>query len=115
MKQHSPWLPLVLTLTVLPGMGHFYLNKKFKGFLFAGLSIGIVIGGIARYFSVLFALANLRGTTRPPHFSPFELMAEAWKMDLPILLGFLFSLVAVWVISALDVWVLMKEGSRHEK
>jgi len=114
MKTKRNWLPLVLTLTVIPGMGHLYLKKKWRGYLFVLLSLGIVVGGFARYMYVLFAVANIRRTPRPPDFQPWEIMAEAWRLDYPILLSFLVAFFLVWALAALDIVSLEKRLSNEQ-
>ena len=109
MNSNANWIPWVLTLLVLPGMGHLYLNRKWKGYLFGGLSLLIALGGLARYLSVVFALANVRPTHRPPALNPWILLAEAWRMDYPLLVGFLAALLLVWVGAAVDLGVTIRE------
>jgi hypothetical protein len=106
----SKWIPLTLTLTVLPGMGHFYLKQKWKGVLFSGLALLLAVGFLARFLSVLFALANLRQNTRPTHWNPLELVLDTWRLDYPVLLSFLGLLLLIWVIAAGDLWWQLKKS-----
>ena len=110
MKRNNDWLPILLTLLILPGMGHLYLKKKVRGVLFAGLSLLIVLAGLMRYMSVVFALANVRSTPRTPIMGPVELLIEAWRLDHTILLSFLVALGLVWFFSLIDLLFLLKEG-----
>lgn len=110
MRAKSKWIPLTLTLTVLPGMGHLYLKQRFKGILLICLSLLIVVGAFARFMSVLFALANVRKSTEAPVERALTLMAETWRLDYPILLAFLGALVLVWILSVLDIYLLVKDG-----
>lgn len=107
-KPEKPWLPLLLTGLVLPGMGQLYRKEKAKGYVLAGLSLVIVLGGFARYMSVLFALANVKG--RDPHssFQPIRLLIEAWNLDRSRLLAFLGGFLAIWLLSVADI-LLTKE------
>jgi len=110
MPPSSRWIPLILTLTVLPGMGHWYLKKRLKGILLMGLSLILLLGAIARFFSVLFALANVRETQRPPNLQPLTLVLETLRLDYPVLLSFLALLLAVWALSIIDMIWILKEG-----
>ncbi len=101
---------MTLTLAVLPGMGHLYLKKKLKGYLFAGLSTGIVLAAFVRYMSVLFALANVRKTGRPPSIEPISLILEAIRLDWKVLLGFLLAFLLVYGVAAVDLMFLLKSG-----
>jgi TM2 domain-containing membrane protein YozV len=113
MGKNSPQLPLLLSLTVFPGLGHLYLKRKAKGLLYIFLTSLILLGGLARFMSVMFALANVR----PPHGDPvrraLHLLAETWRLDTSILLAFLGALVLVWLLAAADCWWTMKE-ERHD-
>jgi hypothetical protein len=107
-SRESKWIPLALTLLVLPGMGHFHVKKKFKGYLFSGLALTIALGAFARYMSVLFALVNVHGASRPPKLVPWTLMAEAWRLDQAVLISFTIALILVWMGAALDLALLLK-------
>lgn len=109
MSNPSKWIPLTLTLTVLPGMGHLYLKQKFKGILFISLSLLIVVGVVARFLSVLFALANVRSHFAPPVTRALKLMAETWRLDYPVLVAFLVALLLVWVLAAFDIYLFLKK------
>ena len=74
----------------------------------AGLSLTILLGGFARYMSVLFALANVRGKSTQSSFQPIQLLIEAWNLDKSILLAFLGGFVAIWLLSIADI-LLTKE------
>lgn len=105
MRPEGKWLPLFLSALVLPGAGQWHLDKKFKGGLMMGLSLLLVTGAIARFLSVVFAVANLQGARRPPHLNPFSLLAEAWRLDQRVLSLLLLSLAAVWVLSIVDLLI----------
>ncbi len=109
MKSNSKWVALSLTAFVMPGSGHLFLKRKLRGALFMISALLLVVGGTFRYMSVLFALANTRGVSRPPDFAPFKLMAEAWKMDHLILGGFLIALLLVWLLAIADILTLIKK------
>ena len=68
-----------------------------------GLSLVIVTGGIARFLSMVFALANIQGARRPPQLNPFPVLAEAWRLDHRILTILLLGLAAVWILSIVDL------------
>ena len=68
-----------------------------------GLTLVLLTGGIARYLSMVFALANIQGTRRPPELNPFPVLAEAWRMDHRVLTFLLLGLVAVWILSIVDL------------
>jgi hypothetical protein len=108
MEKKSSWLPLILSLTVYPGLGHLYLKKRAKGILYLGLTSLILLGGLSRFMSVMFALANVR----PPHGDSVQrglrLLSETWRLDSPILLAFLGALVLVWLLAAVDCWFTIK-------
>ena len=72
-------------------------------------SLLLVTGGIARYLSVVFALANLQGARRPPQLNPFPVLAEAWRMDRQVLLLLILGLAAVWILSIVDLLLSPKE------
>ena len=110
MRPEGKWLPLFLSALVLPGAGQWHLDKKLKGGLMMGLSLVLVTSGIARYLSVVFAVANLHGTRRPPHLNPFSLLAEAWRMDQRVLSLLILALVGVWILSIVDLLIRPKGG-----
>ncbi len=109
MKSNSKWVALSLTAFVMPGAGHFFLKKKLRGALFMVSALLVMTGGLFRYLSVLFAVANTHPISMPPHFAPFKLMAEAWKMDHLILGGFLIALLLVWILAIVDILTLVKK------
>lgn len=116
-KNSVPSLGLSLFLTglVFPGLGQWYLGKKFKGALFMVSVLLVLAGTFFRYMVVLFALANKRGTGRPPQLGAFRLMAEAWSLDHRMLIALLMSLMALWILSVLDVWWTYPRGGSLEK
>ena len=71
----------------------------------------IFMGGMARYFSVVFAQANYyRGQgLRIP--LGYKLFLQSWSLDREILLTFLFALLGVWLLSILDLF-FMKDKIR---
>ncbi len=109
MKSNSRWIAFTLTAFVMPGMGHYFLKRKLRGTFFMIFTLFLLVAGIFRYMSVLFALANIRGVSRPPHFAPFQLMREAWQMDHRILGGFLIAVGLIWILAILDVLNLTKK------
>lgn len=111
MRPQSKWLPLFLTALVLPGAGQWHLGQKFKGGLMMGLTLVLVTGLIARYLSMVFALANIQGLRRPPQLNPFPVLAEAWRMDQRILTLLLLGLAAIWILSIVDL-LLSPQRSR---
>lgn len=110
MKSKANWIPLTLTLTLFPGMGHFYLKQKFRGSIFAGLAVLLCLAILARFFSVLFAVANVRGIPRQSGQleAAWDLLAQSWQMDWPILVTLLGALMTVWGLAALDILVQIK-------
>jgi len=112
LKTKSQWFPLVLSLTVFPGLGQFYLGQKGKGFLFGILTAVILMAGLARFMSVMFALANVRPTSEDPVSRAVTLLGETWRLDFPILLAFLGALAMVWGLAALDCWLTLREQAR---
>lgn len=102
------WFPLVLSLTVFPGLGHFYLKKKIRGAIFMILTALISLGGLARFMSVMFALANVRERGAPPLARGWRLLLETWRLEAPILLAFLAALLLIWLVAALDCWWTLK-------
>lgn len=74
-----------------------------------GGSLLIVTAGIARYLSVVFALANLQGARRPPNLNPFPVLAEAWRMDHRVLLLLILGLAGLWILSIVDLLLSSKE------
>lgn len=115
MDKKSPWLPLVLSLTVYPGLGHLYLKEKAKGILYILLTSVILLGGLARFMSVMFALANVRAGPTDPLERTLHLLLETWRLDAPILLSFLGTLVLVWILAALDCWWTMNHKTRSPR
>lgn len=109
MEKTSPWLPLILSLTVYPGMGHLYLKRRGKGILYIFLTTLILLGGLARFISVMFALANTRYVHTDLVHQSLKLIVETWRLDTPILLGFIFALIFVWILAAVDCWWTLKE------
>ncbi|HKY64462.1 MAG TPA: hypothetical protein VJR29_13715 [bacterium] len=103
MRPESKWLPLFLSALVIPGAGQWHLGQRLKGGLMMGLTLVLVTGAIARYLSMVFALANIQGTRRPPQLNPFPVLAEAWRMDHRILTLLLLGLAAIWILSIVDL------------
>ena len=114
MEPKRNWIPLTLTLTVFPGMGHFYLKQKVRGTLFFGLAMVLAVGALARFMVVLFAVANLRRVPRPPLKGAWQLLADTLKLDWPILLTFLGALLLVWGLATLDILVQIRKRNPHE-
>ncbi len=112
MARDTNWIPLTLTLTLFPGMGHFYLKQKVRGAIFAGLAFLLAIGALARFIVVLFAVANVRGVPRPPRGNPWQLMAQTLQLEWPILLTFLGALLFVWALAALDIGMQIRKRSK---
>ena len=79
-----------------------------------GSTLLLLCAAIARYLSVVFALANFQGTKRPPQLNPFPLLAEAWRMDQKILLLLILGLVALWILSIVDLLLSPKERKAHD-
>jgi hypothetical protein len=105
-SRQSPSLGLSLFLTglVFPGLGQWYLGKKFRALLFMFSTLIVICGAFFRYMVVLFALANKRGPGRPPSFQTFKLMAEAWSLDHRVLWALVISLLLLWIMAVIDVW-----------
>ena len=74
-----------------------------------GMTLLIVTGGIARYLSVVFALANIQGARRPPELNPFPVLAEAWRMDQRVLIILLLGLAGIWILSIVDLLLSPQE------
>jgi len=96
------WFPVLLNAVVLPGFGQIYIRQKAKGYLLASLALLTVMAAFIRFMSVLFALANVRASTSSG-FHPFQLMAEAWRLDHRVLLAFAGGFFAIWLLSILDL------------
>jgi hypothetical protein len=114
MQASRKWLPLFLSALVLPGAGQWHLGQRWKGGLLMGMTLLLLSAAIARYLSVVFALANLRGARRPPELNPFPLLAEAWRIDQRILLLLILGLAALWILSIVDLLPALKEREAHE-
>lgn len=111
MKPGSKWLPILLSAAVIPGAGQWYLGRRWKGGLLAAVTLLLVMGGTARFLSVVFALSNRQGVTRPPHLNPFPVLAQAWHLDRQVLWAFVLGLLAIWLLSILDLCFPPKEDS----
>ena len=109
MKPLNKWSPMLLSALVLPGAGQWLIGKKLKGGLMMGITLLLVTAGISRYLALVFALINRHGATRPPHLNPFPVLYEAWQLDHRLLIGFLLGILAVWLLSILDLWLTPKE------
>ncbi len=105
----SPWFPFFLNALVCPGLGQVYLKQKWKGYALAGATLIVMLGGFARFMSVLFALANVRARRATSLMEAFPLLKEAWRLDQNVLLSFLFALFALWLISLLDLVINRKD------
>ncbi|MFO1462580.1 MAG: hypothetical protein U1F66_02305 [bacterium] len=110
-KPHSKWMPYLLSAAVIPGAGQWYLGQRLKGGFMMVVTLLLVMGGTARFLSVVFALANQAGVSRPPRLNPFPVLGRAWHLDEKVLLAFLLSLAAIWLLSILDLWLQPKEDS----
>jgi len=113
-KKNSRWIPLLLSGLVMPGFGQIYIKEKVKGYLIASFTLLVLLGGFARFMSVLFALANLELKTRAHALKPFQLLARVWALDHRVLLYFGVALVAIWILSIVDLLLPRKDLS-HEK
>lgn len=74
-----------------------------------GVTLLLMMGGIARYLSVMFATANKHGVRRPPELNPLPLLGQAWKIDHKVLTAFIVGLFLVWLLSILDLLAFPKE------
>jgi hypothetical protein len=108
LPEASKWTPMILTLLVLPGMGHLYLKKKFRGYLFGALATLIFLASLARYFSVLFALVHKTASHRVSAVSALELVGKAIRLDFPILAGFIAAFLLVWLTAFVDLIFLLR-------
>jgi hypothetical protein len=75
-----------------------------------GLTLLLTLAGIARFLSVVFAVANKQGAQRPPELNPLPLLAKAWRIDHAILWAFILGIAALWLLSILDLCFNPKEG-----
>ncbi|MDL1871552.1 hypothetical protein FBR05_05045 [Deltaproteobacteria bacterium PRO3] len=110
MKARGKWFPILLSATVFPGAGQWYVGRRLRGGLMIGLTLLLTLAGVARFLSVVFALANKQGVRRPPELNPFPLLAQAWKIDYQVLLAFLLAIASLWILSILDLTFAPKEG-----
>lgn len=109
MKVQKKWLPLMLSATVIPGAGQWYLGQRFKGGLMMLVTLLLITGGMMRFLAMVFALSSQQGVTRPPHLNPFPVLARAWHLDHAVLLTFLLCLAGIWLLSILDLCLQPKE------
>ncbi|MCE9624858.1 MAG: hypothetical protein K8R69_05310 [Deltaproteobacteria bacterium] len=109
MKVQDKWMPLFLSAAVFPGAGQWFLGRRFKGALIMGVTLLLMMGGIARYLAVVFATANKHGVHRAPQLNPLPLLGQAWSIDHKVLTAFLAGLFLVWLLSILDLLAFPKE------
>ena len=109
MKVQTKWMPLFLSAAVFPGAGQWFLGRRFKGALMMGITLLLMVGGIARFLSVVFATANKHSMHRPPALNPLPLLGQAWSIDHKVLTAFLLGLLLIWLLSILDLLALPKE------
>src|SRR5262249_14184599 len=103
------WSPFLLSALIFPGAGQWLIGKKIKGGIMIGLTLLLLIAGLSRYLAVVFALINRHGVGRPPQLNPFPVLYEAWRLDHRLLLGFLLAILAIWLLSILDLGLSRKE------
>jgi len=111
--RHSRWLALLLSGLIMPGLGQIYLKEKGKGYLLGGFTLLVILGGFARFMSVLFALANVKAKTQDYGFHPYRLVEEAWQLDHRIMIYFVIALAGVWILSVVDL-LIPRKGPSHE-
>lgn len=111
MKVRGKWFPVLLSATVFPGAGQWYVGRRLRGGLMIGMTLLLTLAGIARFLSVVFALANKQGVRRPPELNPLPLLIQAWKIDHLVLSALLLSILALWILSILDLTLSPKGGN----
>ncbi len=109
------WTPILLSATVFPGAGQWFLGRRLRGAAIMGLTFLLTLAGVARFLSVVFAVANKLGAQRPPKLNPLPVLAEAWRIDHAVLWGFILGIAALWLLSILDLYFNPKEGILNEK
>ena len=105
------WTPILLSATVFPGAGQWFVGRRLRGAAIMGLTLLLTLAGVARFLSVVFAVTNKQGAQRPPQLNPLPVLAEAWRIDHAVLWGFILGIVALWLLSILDLYFNPKEGS----
>ncbi len=110
----SPQLfAILLTLTVFPGMGHFYLGYRLRAYFWGGLFFLSALGGLVRYLSLVFALANV-SNLRSSAGIPWRLVLQAWQADRHVLASLLALSLALLCLTLLDLlWLIRKHPTQN--
>ncbi len=104
-------LAILLTLTVFPGMGHFYLGYRLRAYFWGILFFLSAFGGLVRYLSLIFALANV-SELRQTHGIPWRLALHAWQSDRLVLASLLILTLVLGCLTLLDLlWIIRKHPS----
>lgn len=104
---------MVLSLFVLPGLGHVSLGAKKKGYLIAFLVCFLSLILLVIFEWKLMAALNRLDDPRTMFARILPVSGEIWKNNPLFFWGGLAVMAALWIYAAVDLWICRKKGDQQ--
>lgn len=106
---------LLLSLFVLPGLGHLYLKRKITGYIISLLVCCIALALILVFEWELLRQARMLPDPQMIFPSLFKLVKSAWLVHRPLHLAGLGFLGVIWIYAAWDLVRKEKTQQRESR
>ncbi len=107
----------LLSALCLPGAGQVYLKQRLKGYLLISASCAAICYALIHFFKSYRALLKSFPIAQYKHHLSdafFKLITLTFEQEWKVLLGSLVLLIAVWIMSMLDLILYPSESSKPE-
>lgn len=105
-------MAIVLSLFVLPGLGHVSLGAKKKGYLIACLVCFLSLILVVIFEWKLMAALNRLDDPRTMFTQILPVSGEIWKNNPLIFWGGFAVMASLWIYAAVDLWFFNRNSKR---
>lgn len=97
---------LVLSLSILPGLGHWYLGRRNLGALIGTITLLVFLYPLYRFTGTTTAMLEeqMAAGSTEVWATTWDAMQAAWQQEATIIYWGLGLLAACWLGAALDLW-----------
>ena len=112
MKKDKWHHALLINAFVFPGAGYFAIGKKGRGIIVVIATLYFLIMPIVRYTHTVMKLMSpttARDVLDPTTYTAFSV---SWQMHHSLIIWSLASIVILWIVSLIDIYVSMKQAEK---
>lgn len=101
---------ILMNALIMPGSGHIYVGKPFRGYAIGTATLLLIMVPILRYTVSVVAFLNAGSITSGAAATTLSAMSQAWSSDKNLILVCLSLIISLWLYGIIDI-ILMKRRS----